>query len=124
MATAVVTGAAAGIGRALARRLAATGHQVHLADIADTADLATEVGGVAHVVDVSKPEDVERLAAAAGDAEVVCLNAGVVGATMGAPWEVSPEEWQRLLGINLLGAADRPARGDARRAASRRRRRR
>ena len=105
MATAVVTGAAGGIGRALARRLAA-GHQVHLADTADTADLAAEVGGFAHTADVSKPEDMERLAAAAGDAEVVCLNAGVVGTSMGAPWEVPAEEWQRLLGVNLLGVVN------------------
>ncbi len=106
MGTAVVTGAAGGIGRALARRLAATGHQVHLADISDTADLAAEVGGVAHTVDVSSPQDLERLAGAAGDAEVVCLNAGVVGASMGPPWEAPPEEWERLLGVNLLGVVN------------------
>lgn len=106
MGTAVVTGAAGGIGRALARRLADTGLQVHLADISDTADLAAEVGGVAHAVDVSSPQDMDRLAAAAGDAEVVCLNAGVVGASMGPPWEVPPEEWQRLLGVNLLGVVN------------------
>jgi len=106
MRTAVVTGAAGGIGRALAHRLAATGHQVHLADISDTADLATEVGGVAHAVDVSDTEDMDRLAAAAGDAEVVCLNAGVVGSSMGAPWEAPAEEWQHLLGVNLLGVVN------------------
>lgn len=106
MGTAVVTGAAGGIGRALTRRLAATGHQVHTADISDTADLAAEVGGVAHVVDVSRPDDLERLADAAGDAEVVCLNAGVVGDSLGVPWEVPAEEWQRLLEVNLLGVVN------------------
>lgn len=106
MRTAVVTGAAGGIGAALVRRLAAAGHRVHLADLADTADLATDVGGVAHWVDVSKPADMDRLATAAGDAEVVCLNAGVVGASMGAPWEAPPEEWHRLLGVNLLGVVN------------------
>jgi len=106
MGTAVVTGAAGGIGRALARRLAATGLQVHLSDISDTADLAAEVGGSAHTVDVSSPQDMERLAAATGDAEVVCLNAGVVGTSMGPPWEAPPEEWQHLLGVNLLGVVN------------------
>lgn len=52
MGTAVVTGATNGIGRALARWLATAGHQAHLADISNTADLATEVGGVAHTADV------------------------------------------------------------------------
>lgn len=106
MRTAVVTGAASGIGAALARRLADTGHQVYLADLAETVDLATEVGGVAHSVDVTQPADMDRLAAAAGDAEVVCLNAGVVGSSMGAPWEAPPEEWQRLLDVNLLGVVN------------------
>lgn len=58
------------------------------------------------MVDVSSPQDMERLALAAADAEVVCLNAGVVGTSMGAPWEVPPEEWQRLLGVNLLGVVN------------------
>ena len=106
MRTAVVTGAAGGIGAALARRLADTGHQVHLADLADTAALATMIGGVAHSVDVTRPTDMDRLAATAADAEVVCLNAGVVGASMGAPWEAPPEEWQRLLDVNLLGVVN------------------
>lgn len=106
MRTAVVTGAAGGIGRALARRLAAAGHQVHLADVTDTTDLATQVHGVAHSIDVSNPQDMDRLAAAAQDAEVVCLNAGVVGASMGPPWEAPAEEWQRLLGVNLLGVVN------------------
>ena len=106
MGTAVVTGAAGGIGRALARRLAAAGHLVHLADVSDTADLANEVGGVAHSVDVSDAEDMDRLAASAQDAEVVCLNAGVLGASMGPPWEAPAEEWQRLLDVNLLGVVN------------------
>ena len=44
-----------------------------------------------------------RLAREAPDADVVCLNAGIVGSSMGAPWEAPPEEWQHLLDVNLLG---------------------
>ena len=103
MRTAVVTGAASGIGRALALQLAATGHQVHLADVASTDALAAEIEGMPHRVDVSDPSQVEQLAAAAGFAEVVCLNAGIVGPSLGAPWEVPAEEWRQMIGVNLLG---------------------
>lgn len=106
MGTAVVTGAAGGIGRALAVRLAGDGHRVHLVDTRDTADLAAEIGGVAHTVDVSAPAEMERLAEAVPDAEVVCLNAGIVGTSSGPPWEVPPEEWHRLLDVNLLGVVN------------------
>ncbi|MGA8209203.1 MAG: SDR family NAD(P)-dependent oxidoreductase [Nocardioidaceae bacterium] len=122
MRTAVVTGAASGIGRAFARQLAAEGHRVHLADISSTRELAAEISGVPAVVDVSSDEEMTRLAANAPAPDVLCLNAGVVGASLGAPWEVPADEWIRLLGVNVLGvvnglrafvpglvAADRPA---------------
>ena len=88
MGIAVVTGAASGIGMALARRLATRGHQVHLVDVAPTADLATELAGVGHTADVASAEDMERVALAAEEAEIVCLNAGIVGDSLGVPWEV------------------------------------
>ena len=103
MGTAVVTGAASGIGNALARRLAGDGYRVHLVDLRPTSDLADELGGVAHIADVSDVAQMERVGEAAADAEVVCLNAGIVGASLGAPWEVPPEEWRRLLDVNVLG---------------------
>ena len=122
MRTAVVTGAASGIGRAFARQLAAEGHRVHLADISSTEELAAEIGGIPAVVDVSSDEHMIRLAAKASNAEMVCLNAGIVGPSLGAPWEVPTDEWVKLLGVNVLGvvnglrafvpsmvAADRPA---------------
>lgn len=106
MATAVVTGAASGIGRALATRLAVDGYLVHLADIASAGALAESIGGVPHLVDVSSPEDMDRLAGDAVDPTVVCLNAGIVGTELGAPWDAPPEEWRRLMDVNTLGVVN------------------
>jgi NAD(P)-dependent dehydrogenase (short-subunit alcohol dehydrogenase family) len=109
---AVVTGAASGIGRALAERFAAEGMKVVMADIETTAleqaaaaVRATAPAVLATRVDVSRPEDVERLAretyATFGAAHVVCNNAGV--AVIGAVHEHSLADWQWVLGVNLWG---------------------
>jgi NAD(P)-dependent dehydrogenase (short-subunit alcohol dehydrogenase family) len=106
MKAAVVTGAASGIGRALSRQLRAAGYQVHLADIAATEAFAAEVGGISHRVDVSDPHQMEQLAATSGSVEVLCLNAGIVGPTLGPPWETPAEEWQQLVSVNLFGVVN------------------
>jgi NAD(P)-dependent dehydrogenase (short-subunit alcohol dehydrogenase family) len=109
---AVVTGAASGIGLALAQRFAAEGMKVVMADVeaaalgrAAAAVRATAPGVLATRVDVSRAEDVERLAretyAAFGAAHVVCNNAGV--AVIGAVHEHSLADWQWVLGVNLWG---------------------
>lgn len=91
--TAVVTGAASGIGRALATSLAKQGYRLVLADI-DADRLGTVAdelpASVAIVTDVGDPGSVERLAAGAGQVDLVCLNAGVLAASDGAPWESGP----------------------------------
>jgi NAD(P)-dependent dehydrogenase (short-subunit alcohol dehydrogenase family) len=102
---AVVTGAASGIGRELARALAGRGRRVHLVDVASTEELADELGGVAVRADVAEPHEVEEVARGV-DADFVCLNAGIVGATLGSPWEVPPEEWEHLLRVNLGGVVN------------------
>ena len=103
--TAVVTGAASGIGRALAEALRAKGARLVLADIdADAlAVTATRLGAVAVPADVSDPAAMSALAARVRGARLICLNAGVVGESLGAPWEVPPEEWDRVFAINVGG---------------------
>ncbi|MFE2108319.1 3-hydroxybutyrate dehydrogenase [Kitasatospora sp. NPDC059463] len=72
----LVTGAAGGIGRACAAAFAAAGAHVYVVDLAGAAakDLAEELGGTAHVVDLSDPEAVDTLP---DDADVVVNNAGL-----------------------------------------------
>ncbi|MEV6164203.1 3-hydroxybutyrate dehydrogenase [Streptomyces sp. NPDC052052] len=74
--TALVTGAASGIGRACAQALAAAGAHVHVVDkTADAAEeLAEEIGGTAWVADLSVPEAVDTLP---DDADVLVNNAGL-----------------------------------------------
>jgi NAD(P)-dependent dehydrogenase (short-subunit alcohol dehydrogenase family) len=109
---AVVTGAASGIGLALAERFAAEGMKVVMADIegAALATAAERLRGkapavLATPVDVSRPEDVERLARetyqAFGAAHVLCNNAGV--AVIGAVHEHTLADWQWVINVNLWG---------------------
>ena len=109
---AVITGAASGLGRALAGAFAAQGLKLVLADV-DEAALARTTGelraqgcaAVAHPTDVSQGESVERLAHAAleafGAVHVVCNNAGV--APLGVVWEATESDWRWALGVNLWG---------------------
>ena len=90
---AVVTGAASGIGRALATRLVADGTEVVLADRnrAELDRVTAELGGTAIPTDVADPVAMRALAKYAVGADLVCLNAGVVG-VLGAIWEVGAED--------------------------------
>jgi NAD(P)-dependent dehydrogenase (short-subunit alcohol dehydrogenase family) len=110
--TAVVTGAASGIGRGLAERFAAEGMSVVLADVEEPALRAAEAelcdGGasvLAVPTDVSNAEDVLALAAKTvarfGGVHILCNNAGVGGGQLS--WEEPLEDWQWVLGVNLGG---------------------
>ncbi|PPE66471.1 SDR family oxidoreductase [Caldimonas caldifontis] len=112
--TAVLTGAASGFGLELARLAAREGMNVVMADVQpDALELAaSEVQALgaqvlAHRVDVSKADQVEALAAATferfGTPHVVFNNAGV-GAG-GLIWEHSVQDWDWVVGVNLMGVA-------------------
>jgi NAD(P)-dependent dehydrogenase (short-subunit alcohol dehydrogenase family) len=109
--TAVVTGAARGIGRAIAERLAAAGAYTLCADV-DIEELERvsavieSAGGrvEAHRCDVSDPDDVERLMAAAeqrGGPHAVVSNAAIQYER--TIEDTTPEDWDRVLAINLKG---------------------
>jgi NAD(P)-dependent dehydrogenase (short-subunit alcohol dehydrogenase family) len=109
---AVVTGAASGIGLALAHRFAMAGMNVVLADIerAPLEEAARAVAGagvetLAVPTNVAKAAEVEALAARARDAfggvHVLCNNAGV--AVSGASWTHTLSDWEWVLGVNLWG---------------------
>jgi NAD(P)-dependent dehydrogenase (short-subunit alcohol dehydrogenase family) len=112
--TAVVTGAASGIGRALTRRLLREGMRVALADVeigpleAAAAAMAEEFGVDAVTAvrtDVTDAAAVERLAddaaARLGPVRLVCANAGVT--TSGAIWDSTADDWAWLWRVNVLG---------------------
>ena len=109
--TILVTGAARGIGRAVAVRCAAEGAAVVAADLAPPEETAAEVraGGrraLALAVDVADQSAVRAMTAAAlrefEVVDVLVANAGI-----GFPdpvLEVTPERWDRVLNVNLRGA--------------------
>ncbi len=98
---AVVTGAASGIGAACARRLAAAGAEVVVVDLQEQAAkaLAGELGGSAVVADLSRPDDLDRVCAAAADADVLVNNAGLQHVS---PLEdFPPERFALILAVML-----------------------
>ena len=110
--TAVVTGAASGIGLAISEALAGEGMRVVMADV-DEENLRTNAanlnnrGADTHtvVVDVRDPDAVERVARAAverfGHLHVAVNNAGVV--MRGNSWEIPLDEWHRVIDVDLWG---------------------
>lgn len=105
--TALVTGAAQGIGKAIAARLAADGAKVVVSDINVEGGKAAagEIGGIAIAADVSDPASVralfEGIAAQAGGLDILVNNASIVPFI---PWdEVDLAHWQRIIDVNLTG---------------------
>jgi NAD(P)-dependent dehydrogenase (short-subunit alcohol dehydrogenase family) len=101
---AVVTGAARGIGAAIAAKLAALGASVSLIgrDKAALEAQAAAVGGGAHVADVADEAQVAAAFAAIGPVGILVNNAGIAES---APFlKTDLGMWQRALGVNMTGA--------------------
>ncbi|HET9338273.1 MAG TPA: SDR family NAD(P)-dependent oxidoreductase [Casimicrobiaceae bacterium] len=108
--TAVVTGGAAGIGLAVAKRLALSGARVALWDL-DAKALATAAAGlghgtIVHDLDVADAHAVEHAAAATarelGRIDALVCSAGIAGPNK-TTWEFPLEEWRRVFDINVNG---------------------
>ena len=111
--TAIVTGAAQGIGEGIATRLARAGARVAVAD-RNTAAAEAAAGRLASIgaqafsvsVDVASPSSieamVEQVLAKTGRIDILVNNAGIAGKA--APvWDQSDEDWQSVIDINLTG---------------------
>ena len=109
----IVTGAARGLGRAYALRLAEEGAKVVVADILDggeTVQAIKAMGGraVAVKTDVSSEESTREMAAAAiaafGAIDVLVNNAAIFATIVKKPfWEISAGEWDAVMAVNLKG---------------------
>ena len=112
---AVITGAASGVGLALAQRFGREGMRLVLADIEAAALARVQaqfqaqgVPALAVQVDVMDEAQVAALADAAyrhyGAVHLLCNNAGVTAPALRAPtWETRTADWQWVLGVNLMG---------------------
>jgi 3-oxoacyl-[acyl-carrier protein] reductase len=110
---AIVTGAAQGIGAAVARRLAAEGAAVAVADLTaergkETVDAIVKDGGraVALGADVARSADVETLVAAVvaefGKVEILVNNAGITRDNL--LFKMTDEDWDSVINVNLRSA--------------------
>jgi 3-oxoacyl-[acyl-carrier protein] reductase len=101
--TAVVTGAAHGFGRAIARAFADAGAIVWTCDL--LADELRDSPGTSRVVDVTDKGAVDAFIAEVGRVDILVNNAGGVLGQVGRPLEeISSREWQAIFDVNVTGA--------------------
>ena len=104
---AIVTGAASGIGKAIAELFLAEGAKVVLSDVNGDDSLVANFSGKALFIkcDVSQSKDVEALVTETvkqfGALDVMVNNAGIGG--LGGALDVTDESWDKTIGINLSG---------------------
>ena len=106
--TAVVTGGARGIGKALCRAFSDHGARVVVADLlaADAADTAAAISGLAVTCDVSREEDIQQLVSAAesayGPIDLFCSNAGICRGEPNHSASANNETWQACWDIHVM----------------------
>lgn len=106
--TAIVTGGARGIGRAIVERLLASGARVSLWDVdaVALAQASSEIGAHTATVDLADFASVGAATAATvqalGKLDILVNNAGITGGNA-KTWELDPADWRRVLDINLNG---------------------
>jgi NAD(P)-dependent dehydrogenase (short-subunit alcohol dehydrogenase family) len=104
---AIVTGAAKGIGAAIADGLDAEGARIVVADLQGAQEAAERYpDGLGLTVDVSSEEDVERMAGEtveqAGGVDILVNNAGLYASLAMRPFEQIPlEEWRQVMDVNV-----------------------
>jgi NAD(P)-dependent dehydrogenase (short-subunit alcohol dehydrogenase family) len=111
--TAIVTGGAQGIGRALATRLAQDGAAVVVMDVTRAAEAAQALAAAGHralgvSADVTSERDLARVAGEAlstfGSIDILVNNAALFSSIEPAPFEaITPADWRRVMEINTLG---------------------
>lgn len=105
--TVVVTGAALGIGREVARFFAAAGARTYLVDLSgdDLKAAAADVGGRALPADVTSTADVERaiteVVSATGRVDILVNNAGILRDRV--LWKLTDEDWEAVLAVHTGG---------------------
>ncbi|MBJ7330865.1 MAG: SDR family oxidoreductase [Solirubrobacteraceae bacterium] len=103
MKTAIVTGAGAGLGEQIARRLAQRGDHVVVADVDHdaAARVAGEIGGTAAELDVADAEGCRELARSVDDLALWVNNAGILA--VGPSWELDEDRRRLLFDVNVHG---------------------